>query len=324
MVATLGTFVAFQRYIQKMVWPMTALGMGINYYQRAVTSSARLREVIDQKSDVPSVESTLAGWKSQGRVSLQKLSFAFPGTSKPVLNNISIEIQPGERIAFLGVIGSGKSALLSLLPRLYPVQDGMLFVDGIDVNQWPIDELRNQIGYVSQEVFLFSDTVAENLAFGLREPVLRSGSSFIEEASRMAGVHEDLMGLASAYQTRLGERGVNLSGGQKQRLTIARAIARQPSILVLDDALSSVDVQTEEGILRALRNRPGRNTEIVAAHRISTIRDADRIVVLEGGEIRQMGTHDQLVADRRGSYRRAYDQQKFREDLEQYVEEPVL
>ena len=197
----------------------------------------------------------------------------------------------------------------------------MLFVDGIDVNDWPLEELRRRVGYVSQDVFLFSESVVENVAYGMHEWKIESGRvASIEEATQLASVHEDVLGLASSYKTRRVERGVNLSGGQKQRLTIARALAKKPAILVLDDALSSVDVQTEEKILRSLAERPGRNTEIIAAHRISTIQDANRIVVLEGGKIRQIGTHRDLIADRRGAYRRYYDQQRLKEELEQYAE----
>jgi ATP-binding cassette subfamily B protein len=348
---SLGTFVAFQRYIQKMVWPMAALGMALSIYQRSVSSSNRLQEVFDEKSDVPDpaeprlpagVDEVLArspGWRTAGRVEFRNLSFRFPGSSEEVLRNISLVIEPGERVAFVGAIGAGKSALLSLLPRLYPVGRSMLFIDGVDVNDWPLETLRSQVGYVSQDVFLFSETVLENIAYGLHEWAEHGGKigrgptvswnatlpeshvESVEQASELAGVHEDVLGLSGSYGTRLGERGVNLSGGQKQRLTIARAIVKKPAILVLDDALSSVDVQTEEKILRGLRSRPGRNTEIIAAHRISTIQDADRIVVLENGGICQLGTHQALLTERGGLYRRFYEQQMLKVDLESYSEE---
>ena len=327
---TLGTFVAFQRYIQKMVWPMAAFGMAITFYQRAAASSNRMKEVLAVETDVPQNRhprlpasyrrgTSLAPWRTDGRVEFRHLSFAFPGTEREVLKDIDLIIEPGERVAFVGTMGSGKSALLGLLPRLYPVASGMLFVDGIDVNDWPLEELRRQVGFVAQDVFLFSETVTENVAYGLQEWMGTSGS--IEEATQLASVHEDVLGLVSSYSTRLGDRGVNLSGGQKQRITIARAIAKQPSILVLDDALSSVDVATEEKILCGLRERAGRNTEIIAAHRISTVKDADRIVVLEQGGIRQLGTHSELIVDRRAPYRRFYEQQRLKEDLESYVEQ---
>lgn len=328
---SLGTFVAFQRYIQKMVWPMAALGMSLSAYQRAVSSGKRLKQVLAVTTDVPEdpqpvlpadAAARVPGWRTDGRVEFRDLTFAFPGASQAALKNISLTIEPGERVAFLGTVGSGKSALLSLLPRLYPVQRGMLFIDGVDVNQWPLEELRRQVGYVGQEVFLFSETVVENVAYGMGEWLEAPAQiSSVEEATQLACVHEDVLGLTGSYRTRVGERGVNLSGGQKQRLTIARAIVKKPSILVLDDALSSVDVQTEERILSGLRARPGRNTEIIAAHRISTIQDADRIVVLEGGSIRQLGTHQELMTDRRGLYRLFYEQQQLRAELESYSEQ---
>ncbi len=327
---TLGTFVAFQRYIQKMVWPMAALGMAVSMYQRSSTSSARLKEILSVSTDVPESktprlpadypETPSAPWRTQGKVELRKLSFHFPGSDRDALREISLTIAPGERIAFVGMIGSGKSALLSLLPRLYPLAPGMLFIDDIDVNDWPLEELRRQVGYVSQEVFLFSESVAENVAFGLHEWVNATRVTRVEDATSLASVHEDVLGFTDSYRTRLGERGVNLSGGQKQRLTIARALAKQPSILVLDDALSSVDVRTEEKILKGLRSRAGRNTELIAAHRISTVRDADRIAVLENGKIRQLGTHAELLRDRMGLYRGFYEQQQLKEELENYVE----
>jgi ATP-binding cassette subfamily B multidrug efflux pump len=318
---TLGTFVAFQRYIQKMVWPMAALGMALSFYQRSVTSSDRLKEIFSQETDVPEAHRAGVLPEAKGRVEFKNLSFKFPGTVNNVLSNVTLTIEPGERIAFVGTIGAGKSALLSLLPRLYPVERGMLFIDGWDINDWPIAELRKRVGYVSQDVFLFSESVTENVAYGLHEwansgPPITS----IEEATQLASVHQDMLGLVSSYKTRLGERGVNLSGGQKQRLTIARALAKKPTILVLDDALSSVDVQTEEKILKGLASRTNRNTEIIAAHRISTVKEADKIVLLDAGFVRQIGTHDELIADRRGAYRKFYEQQQLKEELENYAE----
>lgn len=323
---TLGTFVAFQRYIQKMVWPMAAFGMALSTYQRSVTSESRLDEVHQSKTDVPqSSEATVpltfapTGWKTDGRIEIRSLSFRFPGTEKMVLNGLNLTIEPGERVAFVGSIGSGKSALLSLIPRLYPVDSGMLFIDGGDVNRWDLRELRHQVGYVSQDVFLFSETVLENLAYSLQDGAANS-KDLIFEHTRLACVHDDVLGLVDGYQTRVGERGVNLSGGQKQRLTIARAIVKKPSILILDDALSSVDVQTEEKILRGLKARPGRNTELICAHRISTIQDADKIVVLDRGQIIQQGRHQELLTDRNGLYFRFVEQQHLKDELESYVE----
>jgi ATP-binding cassette subfamily B protein len=331
---TLGTFVAFQRYIQKMVWPMAALGMALSTYQRSVSSAKRLNEVFQIQTDVPDSRAPLdhrvpagfspTGWKTEGRIELRNLSFRFPGTDKQVLNGLNLTIEPGERVALVGSIGSGKSALLSLIPRLYPVTEGMLYIDGIDVNRWDLQELRKQVGYVSQDVFLFSETVLENLAYSLHSEKYPDLFSQVEPKTRRAQVHDDILGLVDGYQTRVGERGVNLSGGQKQRLTIARALVKEPSILVLDDALSSVDVRTEEKIMQGLKSRSGRNTELIAAHRISTIHDADAIVVIERGQIIQKGTHAELLMDSQGLYRRFVEQQnlqqKLKDELESYVE----
>jgi ATP-binding cassette subfamily B protein len=327
---SLGTFVAFQRYIQKMVWPMSALGMAVSYYQKGMSSSKRLNEIFQTSTDVPDL-SHLASpsprkkqQKIQGRIEFRGLSFQFPSSERPVLKNINLEISSGERVAFVGAIGAGKSALLSLLPRLYPIQSGMLSIDGVDINQWPIDELRHHVGYVGQDVFLFSESILSNVGYGLEswieviDPVKQ-----VEEATELASIHEEILRLNSSYSTRLGERGMSLSGGQRQRLTLARALAKQPSVLILDDALSSVDVRTEELILKNLRSRPGRNTELIAAHRISTVQDADRIVMLKDGEIIQIGTHSQLIQKRGGEYWNFYEQQKCREELETYQNELV-
>ncbi len=328
-VLTLGVFVAFQRYIQQMVWPMAAIGISLSYYRRAATSTTRLQRIFFETSDVADVPAPIVpaalhagpGARTPGRIEFRDLHFRFPGAPADLLKGITLEIQSGERVAFLGTVGAGKSALLSLLPRLYPVGRGMLLIDGIDVNDWPAAELRRQVGYVSQDVFLFSETVVENVALGLHDWIERSGGlSAVHQAAALAAVHDEVLSLAASYDTTLGERGVNLSGGQKQRLTIARALAKEPAILVLDDALSSVDVHTEERVLKALRDRPGRNTEIIAAHRLSTIQDADRIAVLADGTLAQLGTHAQLIKDTGGLYWRFYEQQRLREDLERYMD----
>jgi ATP-binding cassette subfamily B protein len=322
---TLGTFVAFQRYIQKMVWPMMALGLSTSFYQRALASAERLGKIFKQETDVPAPASPrIPKGRAEGRIEFRDLTFAFPGESRPVLRGVSLTVEPGMRAAFVGRIGSGKSALFGLIPRIYPAPSGTVLFDGTPVEEWPLEWLRAQVGFVSQEVFLFSEDVFENVGFGLRaseEEIARriEREGAVSAAAALASVEQDIRGLARGYDTLLGERGVNLSGGQKQRLSLARAIAPEPSVLILDDALSAVDVKTEESILRGLRARRGRNTELISAHRISTVREADRIFVLEQGELVEEGTHSQLIRRKSGIYARFHEEQRLKEDLESYM-----
>jgi ATP-binding cassette subfamily B protein len=320
-VVTIGTFVAFQRYIQKMIWPMMALGIAASFYQRSLASSARLREIFVKKTNIlPPVKPRRPADGGKGKIEFRNLSFAFPGETKEVLRKVSFTVEPGMRAAFVGRIGSGKSALFSILPRIYPAPGGTVFVDGIPIEEWPLEALRAQIGFVSQDVFLFSETVFENIGFGIHDRDAAHRERVVKAAARLAAVDEDLQRLPQGYATLLGERGVNLSGGQKQRVSLARAIATEPSILILDDALSAVDVKTEAAILRGLRNRPGKNTELIAAHRISTVKEADRIFVLDAGEIAEAGTHAELIRRPSGIYAQFYEEQRLKEDLETYME----
>ena len=319
-VVTLGTFVAFQRYIQKMIWPMMALGFAASFYQRSIASSARMKEVFVQDTNIlPAPAPRLPADGARGKIEVRNLTFAFPGASRPALRDLSFTVEPGMRAAFVGRIGSGKSALFSIFPRIYPAPNGTVFVDGVPIEEWPLEALRAQIGFVSQDVFLFSETVFENVGFGIHGREAKERERTIRDAARMAAVDADLLALPQGYATLLGERGVNLSGGQKQRVSLARAIATEPSILILDDALSAVDVKTEEAILAGLRNRPGKNTELIAAHRISTVKDADRIFVLEKGEIVESGTHPELIRRKHGIYAQFYEEQRLKEDLESYM-----
>jgi ATP-binding cassette subfamily B protein len=325
---TLGTFVAFQRYIQKMVWPMMALGFAVSFYQRAIASSDRMKDIFKLKTDIPESKepvlpvSLKTGSKIEGRIEFRNLSFSYPiAGEKRALDNISLTIEPGMRVAFVGGIGCGKTSLLSLIPRLYPVKDGMVFVDGVDVNRWPLEALRSQIGFVSQDVFLFSEDVFENIAFGLQQSSREKIAPVVHRAVDAASVGHDIRSLTKGFDTQLGERGVNLSGGQKQRVSLARAIAKDPAILIMDDALSAVDVRTEEAILGGLRSRDHRNTELIAAHRISTVQEADRIFVLHEGKLVQSGNHQELISSKSGIYYRYYEQQRLKEDLERYMKE---
>ncbi|MBU6374464.1 MAG: ABC transporter ATP-binding protein/permease [Bdellovibrionales bacterium] len=322
---TLGTFVAFQRYIQKMVWPMAAVGMAVSFYQRGVASSRRLQDVFDEKSEIleapdfsQSELNHAPGPRAiQGEIEFRNLSFRYSGSEENALDRVSLVIPAKARVAFVGAVGSGKSTLLSLIPRLYPAFDGSIFLDGRDLNQYRLSELRKNIGFVGQDLFLFSETVDQNLGWGLDEVPARSALLKLSERVALDG---EIERLPQGFATLLGERGVNLSGGQRQRLTIARAIARSPAILILDDALSAVDTRTESRLLGELRSREHRCTELIAAHRISSIQEADWIVVLDRGRLIQQGTHQQLISEAGGLYRDFYDQQKLEEELAHYGE----
>lgn len=327
---SLGTFIAFQRYIQKMIWPMTAVGLSVTFYQRAVAGSNRLKDVLKEKSDIPEnprpilpekkTQTARGTWKTPGAIEFRNLNFSYPGSNKLALKNISLRIEPGSRIAIVGLIGSGKSTLLNLIPRLYPVSHGSVFVDEVDVNDWPLKDLRDQIGYVSQDTFLFNDTVFENVSLGLFQYLTgQSLQTSVFNATEKAAIHNDILRMDKSYDTQLGERGANVSGGQRQRLTIARALATEPPILILDDALSAVDMHTEELILSGLRQRENRNTEIIAAHRISTVKDSDIIFVMNEGEIIQSGQHSDLLKQRHSLYWKFYEQQRLQAEVESYV-----
>lgn len=328
-VVTLGTFVAFQRYIQKMIWPMVALGFAASSYQRALASSERLKNIFNQESNIEEAKSPRfpAGFspgphaKTRGRIEVRDLDFSFPAdpTKRRVLKGISFTIEPGMRTAFVGRIGSGKSALLSLIPRIYPAPVRTIRVDGVPVEEWPIEILRSQIGFVSQDVFLFSESVYENVGFGLVGWNDEEKAQAITRGAEAAAIGNEIRGLPGGFATLLGERGVNLSGGQKQRLSLARALAAAPHILILDDALSAVDVKTEESIIRSLRTSGAKTTELISAHRISTVKTADRIFVLEQGEIAEEGSHSELIARHSGIYSRFYEEQRLKEDLETYM-----
>lgn len=316
-VETLGTFVAFQRYIQKMVWPMAAVGMAISYYQRSRASSDRIQSVLDEKSEItpaPADSTAVPGPRAiAGEIEFRNLSFRYRPEAEWAIRDFSLRVPAQARVAFVGPVGSGKSTLLSLVPRLYAAPAGSILLDGRDLAAWDLAELRASIGHVGQELFLFSESVEHNLSWGLADllpPMER------DRLLREVALYDDMARLPEGFNTRLGERGVNLSGGQKQRLTIGRALARNPRVLILDDALSAVDTQTESVLLRSLRSREGRSTELIAGHRISTVQDADWIVVMDRGRIVQQGTHRTLLAERSGLYFHFYQQQQIQLELE--------
>jgi ATP-binding cassette subfamily B protein len=292
---TLGDFVAFNAYLVMLSWPMIAFGWVTNMLQRGLASWKRMLEVLDAEPAISDATATARGRALQprGEIEFRDLTFTYPGSRMPVLHHVSLRIARGQTVAFVGATGSGKSTLINLLPRLHEPPPGMVFLDGVDVRQIPLSTLRGAIGFVPQEPFLFSDTIAGNVAFGLPEGDV--ADSRLAETAGVARLDVDVASFPSGYTTVVGERGITLSGGQKQRTALARALMIDPKILILDDALSAVDTYTEEEILSRLRGVMRQRTSIVVSHRISTVRAADQIFVLAHGTVAERGTHDELV-----------------------------
>jgi ATP-binding cassette subfamily B protein len=309
---TAGDFTAFILYLQRMIWYLIALGYVVNLYQRGTASLKRFNTILEA---IPAIEDSPDAEPQppiKGSIEFRDLTFAYNG--RPVLSDIDLSISPGETVAFVGKTGSGKSTLMNLVPRLLDAPADSLFIDGVPIREYPLEQLRKSIGFVPQETFLFRDTLAENIAFGVDRENGRETIS-VEKAAEIAGLAEDIKEFPGKYEQLVGERGITLSGGQKQRTSIARAVMRDPRILILDDSLSAVDTYTEETILKNLRDiREGRTTLIVS-HRISTIRDADIICVMHDGRIAERGTHAELI-ELGGEYAELYRRQLLEEELE--------
>jgi len=307
---SVGTFAAFNVYLLYLIWPIIALGWVMNLLQRGVASLGRLNSIflarpeIDDR-DVPAQPLT----SLRGEIEFRNLTFSYNG--RPVLKNINLRIPAGKTVAIVGATGSGKSTLVGLIPRLYDASAGNLLVDGVPIRQIPLQVLRAHIGFVPQETFLFSESIRENIKFG----TAAASDAEIERAAEISHILPDVRSFARGFDTQVGERGLTLSGGQKQRAAISRAVIRDPRILILDDALSSVDTYTEEKILRHLTEVMAGRTTLLISHRVSTIRNADEILVLHAGEIAERGTHEELLA-LNGYYTELYNKQLIEEELE--------
>ena len=308
---TLGDFVAFNGYLAMLIWPTVVLGWILNLLQRGAASMSRLNAVLDARPEIREPVNPVEPEKIVGEIEFRNLSFGYNET--PLLKGLSLRIGKGMRVGIVGPVGSGKTTLMRLIARLYPVEDEQLFIDGIDINRMPLKMLRNAIGYVPQESFLFSRTIAENIAYGRQDATSRE----IEAAARLAHLDGDVEGFPDDYETLVGERGVTLSGGQKQRTAIARALLKSPAILILDDPLSAVDAATEEKILRELSGYYGNRTVLIVSHRLSALRDCDLILVLDNGEIREQGSHTELL-DLGGLYSVMHREQQLREEIAGY------
>lgn len=302
---TLGRFVAFNQYINMLVWPMLACGDAINMFSQGSASIRRVQEVFQEKPVVQDNDQVVSAPKIRGEITLSHLTFLHKGHSEPTLKDINLEIPAGTTLAIIGRTGNGKSTLVNLLLHLYNTKPGMILIDGQDINTIPLKELREHIAYVPQDNFLFSDTLKSNISFGAHETDMDA----VVRAARASCIHENIVAFPDGYETMVGERGVTLSGGQKQRSSIARALIKDAPILILDDALSAVDTDTEEQILKNLKeNRRGKTT-ILIAHRISTIQNADIIMVLEDGEAREIGNHASLM-ELDGIYKDMFEKQQ--------------
>ncbi len=302
-----GHFTSFMFYMMQLMWPVIALGYVINLFQRGTASLGRLNEIMQEQPEIKD-EPGAEDHEIEGEIEFRSLNFSYNGTR--VLNDVNLRVPAGSSLAIVGPTGSGKTTLVNLIPRIYDAEPGTVLIDGRPIRDYSLASLRRSIGFVPQETFLFSDRIRENIALGVNSAT----DAEIHDAAAAANIAADIESFPEGYETLVGERGITLSGGQKQRTSIARALIRNPRILILDDALSSVDTQTEDKILNHLRDVMRGRTTIFISHRVSTVRNADRIAVLHGGRVVELGTHDELLA-LNGYYSDLYNKQLLEEEL---------
>lgn len=318
---TVGSFVEFNLYLAMLTWPMISLGWVVNLFQRGAASMARVTRVLETAPLVQDPPRPREPDELRGEIEFRDVTFRYPGTERLVLRDVSFHVPAGSTLAVVGATGSGKSTLVALLARLYDPTSGEVLIDGIPLREWPLERLRAVMGVVPQDAFLFSSPIRENLGLGFDEPDPAVAEERVRAAARIAQLDATVVEFPQGYDTLLGERGINLSGGQKQRATLARAIARDPGILVLDDALSAVDTHTETEILQGLREVLVGRTSVIVSHRVTAVMNADRIVVLDDGEVAEVGTHAELLRHG-GVYAALQRRQLLADDLED--DDPVL